>query len=184
MWPWGHLAFGYVLYSVVTRVTRGRSPEWPAVALLALGTQMPDLVDKPLAWTFGILPSGRSLAHSLLFGTLFVVVVAVGLRRLSLPGADAFAIGYFSHIAGDSIRPLLAGNFADLTFLFYPVLPVPEGTPSVGILSYVLNADLSGGLLFEIGMAAAVMLLWLLDGAPGVVELSQALWRRFRRLPN
>ena len=61
MWPWEHLAFGYLLWSLWLRA-RGRSlpGDWEALVLV-FATQLPDLVDKPLAWQLGVLPGGRSL---------------------------------------------------------------------------------------------------------------------------
>jgi hypothetical protein len=61
MWPWEHLAVGYLLYSV-SCVLWGRYPTRIGVAALAFGTQFPDLVDKPLGWWLGVLPSGQSFA--------------------------------------------------------------------------------------------------------------------------
>lgn len=58
MWPWGHAAIGYLLFSMDTRLRYGRRPGGPATILLFFGTQFPDLVDKPLAWTLPLLPSG------------------------------------------------------------------------------------------------------------------------------
>jgi hypothetical protein len=66
MWPWGHLALGYLLYSPFARARFGRPPTDRATLLLAFGTQLPDLVDKPLAWRLDVLPAGRTLGHSLL----------------------------------------------------------------------------------------------------------------------
>lgn len=77
MWPWEHLAFGYVLFSLLVRIGR-RRPDDASVYLLVLFTQFPDLVDKPLAWTFGILLSGLSVGHSV-FVALSVSVVALAL---------------------------------------------------------------------------------------------------------
>ena len=37
---------------------------------LAIGTQLPDLIDKPLTYQFAVLPSGRSLGHSLFFAAV------------------------------------------------------------------------------------------------------------------
>ena len=60
MWPWGHLALGYLLHSPLARARFGRPPTDRATLLLVIGTQLPDLVDKPLAWWLGVLPAGRS----------------------------------------------------------------------------------------------------------------------------
>lgn len=185
MWPWGHLAFGYVVYSLVSRLGRGRAPAWPAVAFLALGTQAPDLVDKPLAWTWNVLPSGRSLAHSLIFGTVIVGVVVAVLRRLDVASGEAFAVGYYSHLVGDVVVPLAQGEFHQMSFLLWPVLPVPDsGGPSVGIIEYILTAELTARFLLEVGLAALVGLWWLLDGAPGAAELWRSVRNRGDRSAN
>ena len=178
MWPWGHLAFAYLLYSAFVRLRYRRRPTWPAVALVALGSQAPDLVDKPLAWTLNVLPTGRSLGHSFLAGTLLVVVAVALLRRFELRGWP-FAFGYYSHLVGDSIRPVLDGRFHDLAYLLWPFveLETGEGT-SVGIIQYLLNAELGGTVLLELGLASAVFVWWLFDGAPGVRPVWQAIHRR------
>lgn len=182
MWPWGHLAFAYVLYSSFHRLRYRLPPTWPGVALVLLGSQTPDLIDKPLAWTLQILPSGRSLAHSLLFGTAIVVGVVLLLRRLELPGEGAFALGYYSHLLGDCYRSLLAGNLRDLGFLLWPVVPANTAEePSVGILQYILNARMDGQMAFEFGLAGVVVVWWVLDGAPGLAAAWYAMRRRIRR---
>ena len=66
MWPWEHVAFGYVLYSLGSHAIRREPPaEWTVFAL-GLGTLVPDLVDKPLSWSLGLFPTGYSVAHSAL----------------------------------------------------------------------------------------------------------------------
>jgi hypothetical protein len=182
MWPWGHLALAYVLYSSLTRLRYRLPPTWPGVALVAFGSQVPDLVDKPLSWTLGVLPTGRSFAHSLIFGTAIVVAVALLLRRLDLPGERAFALGYYSHLVGDSYGAALAGRFHELSFLLWPVLPLDTADePTVGIVQYLLNAQLNGQMAFEIGLAGLVFVWWVLDGAPGVAAVWNAMRRRLVR---
>lgn len=178
MWPWGHLAFAYTLYSSFVHLRYRLPPTWPGVALVALGSQAPDLVDKPLAWTFNILPTARSLGHSLLIGTVIVAVTVAVLRRLDLPGLP-FALGYYSHIVGDSFRAVFDGRFHDLVFLVWPLLPLDAADkPTVGIVRYLLNARLEGTVLLELGLAGVVFAWWILDGAPGLAALWNALYRR------
>lgn len=181
MWPWGHLAFAYLLHSSVVHLWYRRRPAWPGVALVALGSQMPDLIDKPLAWTLNILPSGRSLGHSVLVGTLIIVAAVALCRRYDLRGWP-FALGYYSHLLGDSIRPLIDGRFHDLAFLLWPLFEVETGSgPSIGIVQYLLNAQLEGTVLVDLGLASAVFVWWLLDGAPGVRDLWSTIHARFLR---
>ncbi|ADQ69372.1 metal-dependent hydrolase [Halogeometricum borinquense DSM 11551] len=182
MWPWGHLAFAYVLYSSFFRLRYRLPPTWPGVALLALGSQAPDLIDKPLAWTLSLLPSGRSFAHSLVLGAVIVVVAVAIIRRLDLPGEKAFVIGYYSHLVGDSYRSVLTGKFHELAFLLWPFAPLNTGDePTVGIVHYLLHVQLDGQVVMELGFAGVVVLWWVLDGAPGVTAVWNAMRRRITR---
>lgn len=136
MLPLGHAAFAYLWYvGIVVAVRRPLPVHWRLIPL-AVGSQLPDLIDKPLSFV-GILVSGRSLGHS-----VFTPVILVGLlvwagsrgpdsdrnwgvisvRRAPLP----FAVGYGFHLLGDSIEPLLAGRYDELRFLLWPVLPAIE----------------------------------------------------------
>lgn len=179
MWPWGHLAFAYLLYSPLYRLRYRAPPTWPGLALLVVGSQAPDLIDKPLAWTLNVLPTGRSLGHSVILGTAIVAVVVVVLRRLDLPGWP-FAFGYYTHLLGDSIRPVLDGRFHDLAFLLWPVVSqAPPAEPKTGILRYLLDARLEGSVVVDLGIAGVALALWLLEGAPGIRGLWNAVRVRF-----
>jgi hypothetical protein len=163
MWPWGHAAVGYLVYAVVRRAG---GEEWPpddATAIaLAVGTQLPDLVDKPLAWSFGVLPSGRSLAHSLLVGGLLVAVVVALARRYGRhERAGAFAVGYYAHLFGDALGPLTSLDVEFLTFLAWPVLAPPpyENDSSfaehlAALTELSVGPRTAVGLLFALGRRA------------------------------
>jgi len=103
------------------------------VLLLLVATQLPDLIDKPLAWTFALLPSGRMLAHSLVvcLPTLSILVLLAG--RKGYGGyAVVFSAGYLSHIVGD-FYPIswLGTDYYFFPNLFWPLLPAnPDRTPS------------------------------------------------------
>lgn len=186
MWPWEHLAVGYLCYSLLVRALERRAPRgWPVVAL-AVGIQFPDLVDKPLSWTIGILPSGHSLAHSLLVAlpaaALAVTAAwALGRRRV---GA-AFAFGYLAHLPGDVFYPALVGGGPNYGFLLWPLVPAPVSETGVGFVEMFRTlfaryvAELAQGevslyLAVEVGLLASVGLLWLYDGAPPL----RSLWSR------
>ena len=64
MWPWGHVALGYLFYSLYVHWRHDRPPSAPAAIAVGVGTLLPDVIDKPLAWWAAVLPNGRSLAHS------------------------------------------------------------------------------------------------------------------------
>lgn len=135
--PVGHLAFAYIWYTSYAAVGTHRLPARAALIPLALGSQFPDLVDKPLAYV-EILTYGRSLAHSLFTFTICSLAVWWIARRLHGHWGDgtpperlrvvtpaAFAVGYLSHLIGDTYRFLLAGDLWAARFLLYPLFPVP-----------------------------------------------------------
>jgi membrane-bound metal-dependent hydrolase YbcI (DUF457 family) len=173
MWPWGHLAVGYLLYSAFVHLRDRRAPDGFAAIALAFGTQFPDLVDKPLAWSLGVLPNGRSLTHSLLTAVLLVAVVEfVARRRGDGPIATAFAIGYLSHLAGDALYPALSGNLYALSFLAYPLAPPIEYETAPSFAAHLQHLSLNSLLTFEFALGFGVFALWLLDGAPGLQVVS------------
>lgn len=179
MWPWEHLALGYLWYSAYTHARFGRSPDGGATLALAFGTQFPDLVDKPLAWTLTLLPSGRSLAHSLLFALpLIGIVLLVAHRSGKLQYGGAFAVGYLSHLPGDVLYPLAFGDGPSLNLLLWPLLPV-DAYEAAGFFSrtteliseFVGYLDTPAGyvyLLLEVTFLLSAALLWKRDGTPGV----------------
>lgn len=177
MWPWEHLAVGYVGYSLWCRAT-GRTADRSGAIAMALGTQFPDLVDKPLGWGTALLPTGTSLAHSALVALPFVAVVVMITHRLGR-GADgeAFGVGYLLHLPADALYSLLLGGGIDAKFLLWPLIPA-ESSAATSVLRVTLNhftvlpsivASPVGlrFLVFELALLSAAAGLWLLDGRPG-----------------
>lgn len=179
MWPWEHLAFGYLCYSAYTHARFGRSPDDRATVILAVGTQSPDLIDKPLAWTFELLPSGHSLGHSLLFALPLLSVVLLATRRLDrIQQGVAFGVGYLSHLPADVLYPLAYGDDVNFGMLFWPLVPA-TASETAGLLSraamlfiefvgYLSTLQGFVYLLCEITFLLLVFLLWLHDGKPGL----------------
>ena len=179
MWPWEHLVFGYLLFSGTVHLLGGRAPGDRAAVVLAVATQIPDLIDKPLGWVVGVLPAGRSLGHSLFFfAALFLAAWAIERwvgARLAL---GAFAVGYLSHLVGDVIYPLALGKDLSVGFLLWPLLPVESGgvggvVPHVWDLwdayaEYLLSTAGGLALLLELSFLVAGLVVWLADGAPGI----------------
>lgn len=179
MWPWEHLAIGYLAYSLLVRTGTGTTPAAGGAVAVAVGTQFPDLVDKTLGWAGTVLPSGQSLAHSLLFAVPFVVLVGavtvvVDRRDLGL----AFGVGYLTHLPGDVVYPAMLGGEFNLSFLLWPVL-APSGSQPSAMFAHVqeliatflaLLATPQGlyYLFFELLLLAVALSLWLLDGSPGL----------------
>lgn len=176
MWPWGHLAVGYALYSLQSRVVHRRAPRGPAVLWVALGTQFPDLVDKPLAWWLGVIPNGRSLTHSVFAAMLVISVVAWLSHGRDADVGGAFAVGYLSHLAADAIGPFLAERYERLAFLLWPVLPAVDYEIEGSVAAHLLELELNGQVMAELWLAGFVLALWAVDGFPG----PRWLYRRLR----
>lgn len=178
MWPWGHAAAGYLLYSIAVRAL-GRRPTDTALLALAVGTQFPDLVDKPLAWSLGVLPGGRTLAHSLLTFAVLAVAVHYATRRYGgRQAGGAFLFGTFVHVLTDGVYSAVALQFTDLTYLFWPVLPMPAYETEQSFLAHFAKLSLTSTVTIEfvlVGLAAA---LWWADGRPGLTLL-RATGRRW-----
>lgn len=168
MWPMGHAAIAYILYSVYHRLVADRLPAGAAVVLLAIGSQLPDLVDKPLAWNLGALPTGRSLAHSLLvLGPVCGLGYAIA-NRFRRPGLGlALGLGAISHTLVDAVPAVWSQ--VDVNFLLWPALavePYERGPPSVMAMLVESLGDPYFHLEFVLLAVAAV--LWQWDGRPGL----------------
>ena len=133
MLPLGHLAVALLPVTLYTLVRNRRFPSGIVTLLIVIGTQLPDMIDKPLAWSFSVLPSGRMFAHSLVvcLPALAVLTVAAhrrGRGRLSL----LFSAAYLSHLAGDFYLILFRGtDYYFFPNLFWPLLTAnPDRAPS------------------------------------------------------
>lgn len=163
MWPWSHLVVGYVAYSLWRRLSARVPPTNVGALCCAFGTQFPDLVDKPLAWWFGVIPNGRSLTHSAISATLIVAIALsyAHWRGYRLEYVTAFGIGYYSHLFGDALGPLLYGSTRGLFFLLWPILP-PIAYRDVGFIAQFARLEPAQLPIMAILLLPAV-LLWLLD---------------------
>lgn len=190
MWPWGHLAVAYLVYVVYTRLDPTRRQTAATLTALAAGSQFPDLIDKPLAWTFGVLPSGRSLAHSLFTLLVLALVLhrlAVRYRRTDL--STAFALGAFTHTLTDmsptAVAGLLSGDLTQLQwlrFLVWPLRPPPPYANDTSFVEQFASLSVEPYVLFQFGLFGLAAAVWLAHGAPGlrsVTRRSKALFTEF-----
>lgn len=188
MLPWGHAALGYLCYSLWRRL-HGETPSRGTLVLaLGIGTQFPDIVDKPLAWSFALLPSGRSLAHSLVVllpvALLFIAMQRRAARRASAHPTDsrpatvggAFLFGWAAHLLGDSWQ-FLIGRADCVSFLLWPITPLCPYDESGSVTAHLLAVEFSANTQLGLVLTAVAIVVWLLDGSPGYDELRQALSR-------
>lgn len=191
MWPWEHLALGYLCYSGARRVLGLSPPADRPVLALAVGTLAPDLVDKPLSWGLGLFPSGYAVGHSALVGVpVGVGLLVAGHRRGTGGLAVAFVVGYWSHLVGDVLSGALYGDGPTLSVVLWPLVERAPYAEDFGLFGRGLHylrefvADVGAaerpGLLVAVAFGPALLAvgLWLLDGAPG----PRALGRSGRRL--
>lgn len=182
MWPWGHLAVGYLIYSSASQYWRDSPPSAFSVFALAIGTQFPDIIDKPLAWTLGILPNGRSLAHALLTAIIILAVLRLVARRHHQHLVTAFGIGYLSHLFADGFQPMLAGDISALRYLAWPFVPAIEYSTDKSFLAHFQSLELTMAIAVELGLVLLALSLWVYDGAPGftkAIQISRGLYRKF-----
>ncbi|ERH13585.1 MAG: hypothetical protein J07HB67_02626 [halophilic archaeon J07HB67] len=109
----------------------------------------------------GLIPTYHSIAHSALFGVVFLLPVLVGRVTDWTPDAGRLAavvFGWGSHIAADALHITLNGRGANTVFLLWPVVsswdsldagPTPFVVQYVGTTSFYLELLiwLSVGLL-------------------------------------
>ncbi|MFB6139857.1 MAG: metal-dependent hydrolase [Halosimplex sp.] len=209
MWPWEHIAVGYVLLSVYSRARTGTPPPELSVFVLAAATQLPDLVDKPLAWQFDVL-DGTAVAHSILVALALAFLAGIVAGRIGRPLAgSAFAIGYVSHLLGDLAYPMILGrgHFAWGAILWpgpnrvvTDPSPAPSGSGTAAARTgsgFVSTAAAHFGefasflgtpagrayLLFDLVLVGGALALWTVDGWPGihvVVDAVRSGWHGVR----
>lgn len=164
MFPIGHLALGYLSVSLIQRIRGQNLPNGWVLAVTALGSQLPDLIDKPLVY-IGVLASGRSLGHSLL---VMLPVLAIGYQLGRRAGYHehliACIVGVLSHYLGDTYRLALAGDWYSARFLLWPVFPAID-YPSDGVPPWirVINSFGDPRFYFQYGLAALAFGIWLYD---------------------
>lgn len=177
MLPWGHMAVGYVVYSLGSRVRYDGPPDGAAIIALVIATQLPDLIDKPLTTWFGVLPTGRSLGHSLLFVLVAGMIVWLLTRHVDRPQiVEGFVVGHLSHVVADAIDPIWGGRWEELGYLFWPLTAAYEyPSDDDRIFTEYLLVQLISAPHHELAMFVIAVLLWLYDGMPGTNEVRRSV---------
>lgn len=130
MWPPGHVAVAYLLYRAYAGIRSDAGLRDVPVLVLVFGSLFPDLVDKPLAWYLGAIPTERALAHSLLLLVPLSVAVYLLARRYDRSESGiAFAVGALSHSLVDAL-PALWDPETDADFLLWPLCPSSRTRPA------------------------------------------------------
>jgi hypothetical protein len=137
MLPLGHLSVAYLCYVGYATVQSRRLPTRWALLPVAVGSQFPDVIDKPLSY-WALIPSGRSLAHSVISFAIICLVmwrIARSLQghwpadtwqdRLHVTAPSAFTLGYGSHLLADSHTFILTGDLWPADFSCAPFISLP-----------------------------------------------------------
>ena len=196
MWPWEHVVVGYLAYSLFVHLWYRSSPGGLDTFAVVFASVLPDLIDKPLAWQFGVFESAYALGHSIFFAIPLSIVVGLLARRVGrLRAGIAFGIGYLLHLPADVIDGYVRGDVWNPAILLWPV----ERGATVGhdhdFLSAVghhfdqYHAELTASdpstyVLVQIGLTVLVFCLWLVDGAPMLREPLVVGGRELSRLVN
>lgn len=176
MWPWGHFGVAYILYALYSRKRFDRPPRpEPAVAVL-FGSQLADLIDKPLQW-IGVFPYGRFVAHSLVFAVALITGVYVAAFVFDrVETATAFAIAHLSHLLADLTPRVFIGYPFGIEFLFWPVLSYTtfgfnEQTYYPPLILELLIQPFTYPLVFfllDVSLFGLGLALWYSHGCPGL----------------
>lgn len=195
MFPWEHAVVGYIAYSLICHLVFRDSPSARESLLVLFGSLLPDLVDKPLAWQFGVFEGGYAIGHSIFFAVPISILVGLlahryGARRAGL----AFVLGYLLHLPGDLISPYVERGDLEVEKLLWPIEQA-GGTYSGGLiggflenflpyLSELLSLELSIYSFLHLGLMGCAFLLWIYDGMPILREATTEIRRVYVKKPG
>lgn len=188
MWPWEHVAVGYVLFSLGLRLS-GRAGPADVEAICLLGaTLFPDVIDKTLSWGFGVFPTGYAVGHSVFVALpVGLLVLGRGIPRLPRRASVAVVVGYWSHLLGDVLDPLRYNDGLIVDRVLWPVATELPYETEYGLrrglvyleafLAELASMDASTVFLLYLLLPIGTVLLWLFDSAPGAAPVIRVLAR-------
>lgn len=194
MWPWEHAIVGYLAYSLCCHLVFRDSPGGLEAFTVVFAAVLPDLIDKPLAWEYGVFDVGYGIGHSIFFAVPLAIFVAMIAHAGARPRAGlAFGLGYLSHLPADIADTAFRQGRLLTDLALWPIATVDGQPPGPGVLEAflllfgryagdILAGNLSTYLWVQIGLAGFTALVWLLDGAPVLREFLQASHRAVRTL--
>jgi len=101
---------------------------WVNLAFLALGSMLPDIIDKPLGLlAFGTAEQGRTFGHTLLF-LMVLATLAVYLKNVRMASVS---VGVLAHLVLDSM-------WKSPVILFWPLLGNFPPVQDLGVSDYIL----------------------------------------------
>ncbi|RQG89845.1 metal-dependent hydrolase [Natrarchaeobius halalkaliphilus] len=194
MWPWEHAIVGYLAYSVFSHCYYRRSPDGLEAFTAVFASVLPDLIDKPLAWEYGVFTTGYALGHSIFFAVPLSIIVGLLARRARRTGVGiAFGLGYLLHLPADVLDGYLRGGRVRTELMLWPVETVGSADERTGFSAEFLRlfgryqqellaGELSTYVQLQLALAGVVFALWIVDGAPVLRECLVGSKRLLRRL--
>lgn len=189
MWPWEHVIVGYVAYSLFSHLLYREGPSGAAALAVVFASLLPDLIDKPLSWQFGVFPGGYALGHSVFFAVPLSILVGVLAHRWGRTRAGiAFGAGYLLHLPSDLFPAYFRYGHLPFERVLWPIRQA-EGEHGHGLIEgvfgtvlpyvyQVVTLDLTPSLAFQLGLMGCALSLWLYDGAPVLREAVLAVHQR------
>lgn len=183
MWPWEHALFAYIFYSLSCRFTVREPPSGRATLVLVFASTLPDLIDKPLAWQYGIFAGGYGVTHSMFIAIPVSVSVYAIARRWSFSQMGvAFAIGYLLHLLGDVLPVSIHRRHLYIQHILWPIGDhVPSDSHGsfirgvtyylIGYVETILAFEPTAVFVLQLGSAIIGLSLWIVDGRPGITEV-------------
>ncbi|NGM71199.1 metal-dependent hydrolase [Natronolimnobius sp. AArcel1] len=194
MWPWEHAIVGYLAYSLFCHLVFRRSPTGLEAFAAVFASVLPDIIDKPLAWEYGVFQTGYALGHSIFFAVPLSIAVGVLAHWAGRGSAGvAFGLGYLLHLPSDVLDGYVREGQAHPELMLWPLETVTEHDHGQGFTDQfwllftryqqdLLAGDLSTYMWIQLGLAGFVGLLWLYDGAPVLREPLYWVGHRLRGL--
>lgn len=183
MWPWEHAIMGYLVYSLFCHAVYRDAPGGLEAFAVVFASVLPDLVDKPLAWEYGVFEAGYAIGHSIFVAVPLSIAVGLLARSAGRPRTGlAFGLGYLLHLPADVLDAYVRDGVSQPELMLWPVATVDGGAAEAGFREQFLQlfgryhqellaGDLSTYRWLQLGLAALAFFLWLYDGAPVLREL-------------
>lgn len=144
----------------------GRFMRWADMAFLALGSMLPDIIDKPLGLlAFGTPAAGRTICHTLLF-VLVLAALAFYLKDLRLASVS---VGVLAHLTLDFM-------WQSPVILFWPLFGNFPVVRELGVSDYI-QVLLNGLRNPMVGVPEVLGLSYLLFLAFESRSVLEAKWR-------
>lgn len=124
--PVEHLLVAAIPVVTYVLIRDRAAPTRKLLYVVFVGSLFPDLIDKPLAYQWFLIPTGRAFAHSPLVAVpVSLGILLIGRRTDHVREGFVFVFAYVTHIVADFwfLWDYPASNH--LQYLLWPLVPAP-----------------------------------------------------------